>query len=87
MKYKMSDDLGSCCFELWDGKLVCCNKPTYILAGKKYVCKEHLQYAVQGDRNPKLFNLEGKEVLSLKHFNEIADNFAPRPKVKEVGVC
>lgn len=64
--------------------MVKCNCNSNIMAGKNYICKEHLNFALQSDRKPEVFNFTGKEI-TIKMFKSLVEDF--KPEVKEENVA
>jgi hypothetical protein len=85
MKYKLTEDSGKCNYEGYNPKtksMQICGCVSNILAGKNYVCKEHLNFALQSDRKPQVYALDGKEIL-IKRFKQLVEDFNPIKKKKE----
>ncbi len=82
MKYKLSEEVIKCEYEVYDPfskSMIKCNCDSHIFAGKKGVCLEHLNFALQSDRKPQVYALDGQEI-SIKKFKELASNH----KIKEI---
>lgn len=82
MKYKLSEKHVTCDYEDYNPKtreMQKCGCKSHVLAGKKGVCLGHLNFALQSDRKPMVYALDGQEV-SIKQFKELATNH----KAKEI---
>lgn len=74
MKYRISDKLGKCDYQDFNGKEMCnCGNEAFIFAGKKYICKDHLSIALMGDKRPQVYAKDGTEIL-IKQFKILVDN-------------
>lgn len=86
MKYRITDNQGECDYEGYNPKTRCmekCGCKSHILAGKKYVCEDHLSFALQSDKRPEVFNFTGTEI-TIKKFKSIVADFKPANKKTEV---
>lgn len=67
MIFKLDKKEGSCCYEEWDKKsksLVVCNETTNVKAGKNYICREHLPFALAMDKKA---DTRGKKNREITH--------------------
>ncbi len=76
MKYRLSEKIIKCEYEDYNPKtnsMQMCGCDSHVLAGKKGVCLGHLNFALQSDRKPQVYALDGQEV-TIKKFKELASN-------------
>jgi hypothetical protein len=86
VKYKLNNNTGKCDYEGYNNKsrsMVKCGCDSSIMAGKNYVCLGHLNFALQSDRKPEVFALDGVEI-TIKRFKELANNFKPIIKEEKI---
>lgn len=57
MIFRLAKEKGKCEYGEWSRKkkrIVCCGKKAYVLAGDKYLCREHLPFGLAGEKNPNI---------------------------------
>lgn len=74
MIFRLSRKEGDCCYQEWDRKemvLVDCGRKSRVTVGKKYICREHLDFSLSMDSKADPRGKGDKEVTKVDFINYV----------------